>query len=183
VLALWLTRLGARVRIVDKTTEAGTTSRALAVQARTLELYSQIGIAGAVIERGRKTIAREFLGGRKTRGTLCARQNGCGPQPVSLRAGFSPGRARASIDRAPGPKPALRLKRETELVGFQETGGRAIARLKQAGRRTADLRGCLHCRVRWRAFHRSRGARDRFSGWHLQPPFLCRRMCRRAAPL
>ena len=49
VLALWLTRLGVRVRIVDKTAEPGTTSRALAVQARTLELYSQIGIADAVM--------------------------------------------------------------------------------------------------------------------------------------
>src|SRR5690242_1848910 len=37
VLALWLAQMGARVRIVDKTAEAGTTSRALAVQARTLE--------------------------------------------------------------------------------------------------------------------------------------------------
>ena len=54
VLALWLTRLGVRVRIVDKTAEAGTTSRALAVQARTLEFYSQIGLAEAVVERGRK---------------------------------------------------------------------------------------------------------------------------------
>jgi 2-polyprenyl-6-methoxyphenol hydroxylase-like FAD-dependent oxidoreductase len=43
-LALWLTRLGVRVRIVDKTAEPGTTSRALAVQARTLELDSQIGL-------------------------------------------------------------------------------------------------------------------------------------------
>jgi phytoene dehydrogenase-like protein len=39
VLALWLTKLGVKVRIVDKTAEAGTTSRALAIQARTLELY------------------------------------------------------------------------------------------------------------------------------------------------
>ena len=38
VLALWLTRLGVRVRVVDKTAEPGTTSRAVAVQARTLEL-------------------------------------------------------------------------------------------------------------------------------------------------
>src|SRR3954454_24824183 len=54
VLALWLTRLGVRVRIVDKTAEAGTTSRALAVQARTLELYQQIGLADAVVSRGRQ---------------------------------------------------------------------------------------------------------------------------------
>jgi 2-polyprenyl-6-methoxyphenol hydroxylase-like FAD-dependent oxidoreductase len=33
VLALWLTKLGVKVRIIDKTSEAGTTSRALAVQA------------------------------------------------------------------------------------------------------------------------------------------------------
>jgi 2-polyprenyl-6-methoxyphenol hydroxylase-like FAD-dependent oxidoreductase len=54
VLALWLTKLGVKVRIVDKTAEAGTTSRALAVQARTLELYRQLDLAGAVLERGHK---------------------------------------------------------------------------------------------------------------------------------
>src|ERR1700735_4264417 len=54
VLALWLTHLGVRVRIVDKTAESGTTSRALAVQARTLEFYSQIGLAKTVVERGRR---------------------------------------------------------------------------------------------------------------------------------
>ena len=54
VLAIWLTRLGVRLRIVDKTAEPQTTSRAVAVQARTLELYDQIDLAGAVVERGRK---------------------------------------------------------------------------------------------------------------------------------
>src|SRR5260370_10934936 len=57
VLALWLTRLGVRVRVIDKTAEAGTTSRAVAVQARTLELYGQIGLADEVIERGRRVAA------------------------------------------------------------------------------------------------------------------------------
>src|SRR6201984_3612448 len=57
VLALWLTRLGVRVRIVDRTGGPGTTSRALAGQARTLELYRQIGLADAVIDRGRKILA------------------------------------------------------------------------------------------------------------------------------
>src|SRR5436305_8072319 len=54
VLALWLTKLGVKVRIVDKAAEAGTTSRALAVQARTLELYHQVGIDEAVIAGGVK---------------------------------------------------------------------------------------------------------------------------------
>ncbi|EJP65021.1 monooxygenase, FAD-binding protein [Beauveria bassiana ARSEF 2860] len=42
-LAIWLTKLGVAVRIIDKAATLATTTRALAVQARTLELYSQIG--------------------------------------------------------------------------------------------------------------------------------------------
>lgn len=45
VLALWLTHLGVRVRIIDRMEAPGTTSRALGVQARTLELYRQLGLA------------------------------------------------------------------------------------------------------------------------------------------
>src|SRR6185503_6303689 len=66
VLALWLARTGVRVRIVDKAAEPGTTSRALAVQARTLELYRQLEIADAVIERGRKmTAANLWVAGKQ----------------------------------------------------------------------------------------------------------------------
>lgn len=57
VLALWLKRLGIEVRIVDQTSEPGTTSRALAVHARTLELYRQVGLAQEVVERGLKFAA------------------------------------------------------------------------------------------------------------------------------
>jgi 2-polyprenyl-6-methoxyphenol hydroxylase-like FAD-dependent oxidoreductase len=57
VLALWLTKLGVKVRIVDKTSEAGTASRALAVQARTLELYRQLDLAKTVVDRGHKVPA------------------------------------------------------------------------------------------------------------------------------
>src|SRR5215469_18230645 len=54
VLALWLAKLGVRARIIDKTAEPGTTSRAVGVHARTLELYSQLDLADAVIARGHK---------------------------------------------------------------------------------------------------------------------------------
>src|SRR5256714_7787201 len=57
VLALWLTKLGVKVRIIDKSAEPGTTSRALAVQARTLELYRQLDLADAVLEHGHKVPA------------------------------------------------------------------------------------------------------------------------------
>jgi 2-polyprenyl-6-methoxyphenol hydroxylase and related FAD-dependent oxidoreductases len=52
VLALWLTKSGIAVRIIDKVSEPGTTSRALAVQARTLEFYRQLDIASDVVEAG-----------------------------------------------------------------------------------------------------------------------------------
>ena len=54
VLALWLVKLGVTVRIIDKTAAPGTTSRALAVQARTLELYRQLDLTESVLERGHK---------------------------------------------------------------------------------------------------------------------------------
>ena len=82
VLALWLTRLGVRVRIVDKTAEPGTTSRALAVQARTLELYRQIGLADDVVARGRRMAADNlWAAGRHSRPRR-ARRHGRGHQSV-----------------------------------------------------------------------------------------------------
>src|ERR1700739_288633 len=57
VLALWLTKLGVKVRVIDKTAEPGTTSRALAVQARTLELYRQLDLTDALFQGGHKVPA------------------------------------------------------------------------------------------------------------------------------
>src|SRR6202011_215857 len=83
VLARWLTELGVRVRIVDKTAEPGTTSRAVAVQARTLELYNQVGLANTVVERGRKAAAANlWVAGKKVaRAVLGDMGAGLSPYP------------------------------------------------------------------------------------------------------
>jgi 2-polyprenyl-6-methoxyphenol hydroxylase-like FAD-dependent oxidoreductase len=66
VLALWLDAQGVRVRIIDKAKAPGTASRALAVQARTLELYQQLGLHRDVLERGlRVEHANMWLAGEK----------------------------------------------------------------------------------------------------------------------
>jgi 2-polyprenyl-6-methoxyphenol hydroxylase-like FAD-dependent oxidoreductase len=66
VLALWLSRLGVRVRIIDKVAEPGTTSRALVVHARTLEFYRQVGLAEAIVERALQfASANLWVKGRK----------------------------------------------------------------------------------------------------------------------
>jgi 2-polyprenyl-6-methoxyphenol hydroxylase-like FAD-dependent oxidoreductase len=54
VLALWLTAMGVKVRIIDRTESPGTTSRALAVQARTLELYRQLDLTDALLAQGHR---------------------------------------------------------------------------------------------------------------------------------
>src|SRR3954470_13746479 len=81
VLALWLTRLGVTVRIIDKTAEPGTTSRALAVQARTLEFYRQGGIAEEVVEAGVKVAGLNLWVAGKKAVRLPIQQIGGGLSP------------------------------------------------------------------------------------------------------
>jgi 2-polyprenyl-6-methoxyphenol hydroxylase-like FAD-dependent oxidoreductase len=52
VLALWLARVGVPFRLIDKNSGPGQASRAMAVQARTLEFYRQLGIADEVVSAG-----------------------------------------------------------------------------------------------------------------------------------
>ena len=70
VLALWLTRQGVPVRIIDKATGPGTASRAMAVQARTLELYRQLDLADAVVASGHTIPAINLWTTGKPRATL-----------------------------------------------------------------------------------------------------------------
>jgi 2-polyprenyl-6-methoxyphenol hydroxylase-like FAD-dependent oxidoreductase len=70
VLALCLVRLGVRFRIVDKSSEPGTTSRALVVHPRTLEFYRQLGVADAVVDAAQKFMAVNLWVRGKIRGRM-----------------------------------------------------------------------------------------------------------------
>jgi 2-polyprenyl-6-methoxyphenol hydroxylase-like FAD-dependent oxidoreductase len=129
VLALWLTRLGVRVRLVDKTTEPGTTSRALAVQARTLELYDQIGLAEAVVERGRKAAAANLWVSGKKRAHAVLGDMGAGLSPYPYALVFPQDEhERLLIDQLAAA--GVPVERETELQGFEDSGAGVVARLK-----------------------------------------------------
>lgn len=52
VLALWLAKAGVPFRLIDQKKSPGEGSRAMAVQARTLEFYHQLGIVDSVIAAG-----------------------------------------------------------------------------------------------------------------------------------
>jgi 2-polyprenyl-6-methoxyphenol hydroxylase-like FAD-dependent oxidoreductase len=129
VLALWLTRLGVRVRIVDKTAEPGTTSRALAVQARTLELYSQVGLADAVAERGRHVLAANlWVAGKQVAHAVFGEMGaGLSPFPYAL---IFPQDEHERLLIARLTEAGIEVERRTELLGFEETNDRVIARLQ-----------------------------------------------------
>ncbi len=154
VLGLWLTLLGVRVRIVDKTAEPGTTSRALAVQARTLELYRAIGLADAVVARGRKMAAVNLwvAGKQKARAVFGDMGDGLSPFPYALIFPQDE-HERLLIDRL--AEAGVEVERQTELVAFEEAAGRVLARLKRADGATeaceaAYIAGCdgAHSTVR-----------------------------------
>ncbi len=119
VLALWLTKLGVAVRIIDKTAEPGTTSRALAVQARTLEFYRQVGIADAVVEGGVKIAGVNLW----VRGAKAARvplqQIGEGVTPFPFALVFpQDAHERLLVDRLDSL--GVSVERRTELVRFDQ---------------------------------------------------------------
>ncbi len=131
VLALWLARLGVRVRVIDKTAEPGTTSRALAVQARTLELYGQIGLAHEVVERGRRIAAANLwvAGQQVARAVFGDMGVGISPYPYALIFPQDE-HERLLIDRL--SEAGVHVERRTELLHFEDANGRVLARLQQS---------------------------------------------------
>ena len=63
--AIELSRFGIPVRLIDKLLEPVATSRAIGVQARTLELFEQRGLANAMLEAGNKGVAGSIYGSGK----------------------------------------------------------------------------------------------------------------------
>ena len=138
VLALWLKRLGVDVRIVDKTAEPGTTSRALAVHARTLELYRQMGMADEVVERGLKFAAINLWARGVHRARVSFGDIGEGSQPLPVCAHLSAGRARATCSSSISQRAGVEVERHTELLGFREVRRRRARSAGARGRRKAD---------------------------------------------
>jgi 2-polyprenyl-6-methoxyphenol hydroxylase-like FAD-dependent oxidoreductase len=130
VLALWLARLGVRVRLIDKTAEPGTTSRALAVQARTLEFYRQLGFADEVVARGHQTIAVNLwaAGRRASRAVFGELGAGLSPYPYALVFPQDE-HERLLIEQL--AHLGIHVERQTELLAFEPKDDRIVAQLKR----------------------------------------------------
>jgi 2-polyprenyl-6-methoxyphenol hydroxylase-like FAD-dependent oxidoreductase len=153
VLAVWLTKLGVRVRIIDKVAQPGTTSRALAVQARTLEFYQQIGLAQAVVDRGHQVPAINLWVKGRRAARVPLENLGQGLTPFPFPTIFPQDEhERLLIECLHGL--GVEVERPVELTGFVEAGGEIRATLAQAGTEETGtyvyLAGCdgAHSKVR-----------------------------------
>ncbi|HTB56407.1 MAG TPA: FAD-dependent monooxygenase [Polyangia bacterium] len=131
VLALFLTRQGVKVRIVDSAAEPGTTSRAVAVAARTLELYRQVGLADEVVARGLKVAAANIWVGGKPAAQLPLGEIGEGLSPYPFMLIFPQDQhERLLIERLAAL--GVTVERGVTLTGLEARPDGVVAQLTHA---------------------------------------------------
>jgi 2-polyprenyl-6-methoxyphenol hydroxylase-like FAD-dependent oxidoreductase len=142
VLALWLTKLGVPIRIIDKSSEPGTTSRALAVHARTLELYEQLDLAVPVVERGYTVPGLcLWLGGREA-ARVPFDQIASDLTPYGFLHIFPQDEhERLLIEKLEAL--GVQVERSTELVAFSDEGDHVRVRLHGSDGREQEDNACF----------------------------------------
>src|SRR2546423_5872051 len=130
VLALWLTKLGVKVRIIDKTSEPGTTSRALAVQARTLEFYHQVGFDDAVIAGSSKIENLNLWVKGRRAARIPLQRIGEGLTPYAFALVFPQDAHERLLIQKLGEL-GVRVEREMELLRFSQSDTGVTATLRR----------------------------------------------------
>lgn len=145
VLALWLVRQGVRVRIVDRSAGPGTSSRAMAVQARTLELYRQLDLADEIVAGGLRNPAINLWVKGERRARLSFRDAGRELTPYPFVLIYPQDRHERVLVRRL-EEAGVRVERDTELLGFEQDADGVTVRLRgpagDAVCRAAWLAGC-----------------------------------------
>jgi 2-polyprenyl-6-methoxyphenol hydroxylase-like FAD-dependent oxidoreductase len=125
-LALVLAKLGVRPRVVDAAAGPGTTSRALAVQARTLEIYRQVDLAKDVLDRGLVLGAVNLW----RRGELAAHVDlasagtGLSPYPFGI---IFPQDEHEALLVARLEAEGVAVERQTTIQSIEDNGGTIVA--------------------------------------------------------
>jgi len=146
MLANQLGRRGIRAMIIDRHSGPAQQSRAMAVHARTLEVYSKLGIAERSLELGKKGGGANMWAGGKRRARIPIGDMGksLSPFPFVLMLGQD------DNERIMGEhlrKWGVAVQWNTELVSFEQASDRVTATLKQPDGTTrkvtaAYLAGC-----------------------------------------
>lgn len=129
VLALWLARSGVRARVIDRADGPGEASRAIAVQARVLEFYRQLGFADEVVAGGIQVeeLALRAGGHAVFRAPLGNFGRGMSPYPfvLSFPQDDHERLLLKHLERA-----GVTVERRTELTGLTQRADRVVATLK-----------------------------------------------------
>jgi 2-polyprenyl-6-methoxyphenol hydroxylase-like FAD-dependent oxidoreductase len=131
-LALWLTRLGVDVRIIDKAAGPGETSRALAVQSRTLEFHRQIGVVDDVLEAGVRIDQLTARTPQKISAVIPLSKFGLGVSPYSYAYAL-PQDIHERVLMAHLEEAGVRIERHTELVGFEQDDSGVVVTTRRDG--------------------------------------------------
>jgi 2-polyprenyl-6-methoxyphenol hydroxylase-like FAD-dependent oxidoreductase len=145
VLALWLARAGVRPRVIDKAPGPGLASRAMAVQARPLEFYRQLGIADGAVAGGLLMTGARFWERGRLAALLPLGAIGVGISPFPMVLSYPQDDHERFLLARLG-EAGVAVEWNTELVGLRQTADRVHARLRPGGAETetdcAYLCGC-----------------------------------------
>ncbi len=127
-MAMELARYGVPVRIVDKSEAASTTSKAIVVWSRTLELLDRAGCAEAFVAAGHRAFGMNMFAGTKRIGHIDLR-GVASPYPFVLML------AQSETERLLEAKLAtfgVTVERRTELAGLTASAAGVSATLRRA---------------------------------------------------
>src|SRR5438309_6258450 len=131
-LALWLAKSGTPFRLVDRKSGPGEGSRALAVQARTLEFYRQLDLADDAIAHGFRLDRLHLRNRRRELAVVPLGDVGKGLSPYPFALSFpQDDHERLLIDRLRTAGHAVEW--DTELTGLTQQGDGVRADLRKPG--------------------------------------------------
>jgi 2-polyprenyl-6-methoxyphenol hydroxylase-like FAD-dependent oxidoreductase len=126
---LWLHSQGVAVRIVDQSAGPGETSRAMVVQARTLELYRQLGLAQAVVAAGHPATAMNLWAHGKHRARVDFTDAGANLTPYPFVTVYPQDQHERLLVDALAAR-GITVERNTALLSFTDLGTGVTARLR-----------------------------------------------------
>lgn len=130
VLALSLAYQGIHVRIIDKNSKPGEASRAIVIQARTLEFYRQLGFADEAVKRGIRVEEVHFCKGGKEIHKLRFGDFGRDLSPFPFALAFAQDEHEELLMEELNHR-GVYVERDTELVNLVELENKVQASLKR----------------------------------------------------
>jgi 2-polyprenyl-6-methoxyphenol hydroxylase-like FAD-dependent oxidoreductase len=144
-LALRLARHGTPFRLIDEREEAASESRALAVHARTLEFYDQLGLADAIVAAGTEVEGIHVHGGGRERVQLDIKKIGEGLSPYPFILDFPQDEhEHFLVERL--RESAIEVERGTALLALHQTDDQVEVTLEGSkGREDASFSYVCGC--------------------------------------